>query len=97
MKLALRQSGGVAGLVRAITTDDLSPPDRAKALQLLEQSGIKSAFEQTSPQARDAQRYELTVWEDSHSYRVVIDDTTLPETLEPLIEFLSERARPVKR
>lgn len=96
MKVTFRQSGGYAGLIVGCELDtDSLPADEAATLQsLVEESGILQAKGGYAPQGRDLLQYEITIETSEGVHRVLLDDTTIPESAVPLIEYLQSRAAP---
>jgi len=96
MKVKFQQSGGFAGLIRGceLDTDDLSA-DEARTLQsLVEQSNLEGIKGGQTPGARDLMTYEITVETGEGVHHVSFDDMSMPESVEPLLEFLESRAKP---
>lgn len=97
MKVILRQSGGVAlgtKIWEAQEDTTLLPPDAATRLKsLVEQSGILAAAGGRAPRARDAFTFELTIaMDDGTVHHKVFDQTTLPESAAPLMEYLTDKS-----
>jgi hypothetical protein len=96
MKVIFQQSGGFAGLIRGceLNTDDL-PAAEAKELQsLVKQSRLKNVKGGPTPGARDLMVYEIIVETGDEVQRVSFDELSVPERVEPLIDFLQGRAKP---
>jgi hypothetical protein len=97
MKVIFRQSGGI-GLgtkIREAQEDTaLLPSDEATRLQsLIEQSGLLDAAGGRAPQARDAFTFEITIeMDDGTVHHKVFDQMTLPESADPLIEYLTDKS-----
>ena len=98
MKVKFGQSGGYAGLRRGCELDtDSLPADEAATLQsLVEQSGILQAKSGRTPTARDLFNYDITIETSQGSHHVSFDDMTMPESVDPLLEYLQDRAKPVR-
>jgi hypothetical protein len=97
MKVKFSQSGGYAGLRRGCELDTNSlPADQAAKLQsLVEQSGILEAKSGHAPHARDLFNYDITVETTQGDRTVSFDDLSLPEGVEPLLEYLQSCAKPL--
>lgn len=97
MKVKFSQSGGFAGLSRGCDLDtDSLPSDEAATLQsLVQESGILQAKSGRSPNARDLFNYEITVETSQGVHNVSFDDLSMPEGVEPLLEYLQNQAKPV--
>lgn len=71
------------------------PAGEADALRgLVQQSEVERAESTAQSRGRDVEVYEIVIRSGDHEHRVRFDDMTLPEALEPLIDFLRVRARP---
>ena len=96
MKITFRQSGGFAGLIQGceIDTDLLSAEEAVQLQSLVEQSGILQAKSQFTPEARDLCNYEVTLETNEGTFRVLLDDMTMSESAEELLEYLQQRSQP---
>ncbi|MFB2772751.1 protealysin inhibitor emfourin [Pelatocladus sp. BLCC-F211] len=101
MKVKFSQSGGYAGLRRGceLDTDSLPSDEAAKLQSLVEQSGILQAESRHAPHARDLFNYNITIEtsEDDAIRTVSFDDLSLPESAEPLLEYLQDCAKPLSK
>ena len=99
MKITFRQSGGYAGLVMGseIDTDSLAAEEAAKLKSLVEQSGILQAQSKQTPNSADLLYYEITIETKKGIHQVSFDDMSLPESAIPLLEYLQDRAKPLRR
>jgi hypothetical protein len=97
MKVKFSQSGGYAGLIRGceLDTDSLSPAEATKLQSLVEQSGILQAQSKHAPHARDLLNYNITVETSEGAPTVSFDDLSLPENVQPLLEYLQSCAKPL--
>lgn len=98
MKITFRRSGGVAlgtKISEAKEDTDLLPPDEAASVKsVVEQSGILEAEGGRAPRARDAFSLEIIIeTDDGKVYHKVFDQTTLPESADPLIEYLTAKSK----
>jgi hypothetical protein len=99
VKITFRQSGGFAGLIQGceLESDDLSPDERARLLQLVDacERATRSA-PQAPSRARDAMTYRLNVDRPkAGALRLAFDETTSPEC-DRLVEFLQKYVGPRK-
>jgi len=97
MKVRYEQSGGWGnplGKTCELDTEQLDHQDAETLKKLVEQSQVGRSMEARSPHARDAINYEITIEEGEQRFQVRMDDTTLPEKMMPLIDFLQSRAKP---
>ncbi len=103
MKVTFRQSGGFAGLIRGAALDvDKLPAKEAKRLKELisrvdrkKAEAVGSGAPSRSAAAADVGGYEITIEDAAGTARLTLDDMTMTEELEPLVRFLSDRAKPV--
>jgi hypothetical protein len=97
MKVRFRQSGGFGGLVLGCDLDTHTlPPGEARALtRLVRRAKLKDLAPRRAGPARDLQTYEITVEGAGMIVKASLDDLSVRPTIEPLIRFLSDRARAV--
>lgn len=95
MKIKFQQSGGIAGrhVACALDTTQLSPADRQQLESLVEQGDIRESLEKRTEQGRDLQQYEIHLEKGDKSYRIVVDDRSVPDKLKPLLKALQRHAR----
>ena len=95
MKVRFRQTGGFGGLVLGcdLDTSTLPPAEAQELTRLVKQANLKNIQTGGSQKARDLQNYEITVEGDSMTARATFDDMSVDPDVEPLLEFLRERAR----
>lgn len=90
------QSGGFAGVHKTFETalKDLQPQDAEKLSELIISSGLMKAknVKKTNPNAADVFFYQFKLINGKNEYQATYDDTTLPETFRPLLEFLKTKA-----
>ncbi|PSB04980.1 protealysin inhibitor emfourin [Merismopedia glauca] len=98
MKIKFRQSGGYAGLRIGCELDtNLLPPEEATKLQsLVEQSDIFPTKSDRSENTADLINYEITIETKEGTHQVTFDDLTLPENIIPLLDYLQDRAKPLR-
>jgi len=96
MIVSFRQGGGFAGLIWGCELDTSTmPAGEADALRgLVQQSEVERAGSIVQSRGRDVEVYEIVIRSGDREHRVRFDEMTLPEGLEPLIDFLRVRARP---
>jgi len=96
MRITFVQSGGFAGTIKGCQIDaaDLAPDECRELESLLAGSGLTESFERFSETGRDLRQYEIVIEQDAAVQRICCDDRSVPESLRPLIAFLSARARP---
>ena len=96
MKITFRQSGGYAGLIKGceLDTDEL-PANEATAIKgWVKSSGILVLKSAHSKAARDVFNYSIAIETSEGAHHVEVDDTTVPESLRPLLNYLRKRAEP---
>ena len=96
MRISFRQSGGVAGRVRAceIETEGMQA-DAGRALEcMVRESGIMEGIASRASRGRDLQRYEIEVEMGRERFSARFDDLAVPPALAPLLDYLNARARP---
>jgi len=95
VRISLRQTGGVAGLIRGVELEsDELPPDQRRALETFLASDEASRLAARSPAARDALTYRLRVERPGGELTFAFDEPSLPPQLEALVDFLQPRLRP---
>jgi hypothetical protein len=96
MRIQFERSGGFMGRTvnLAVDLDDL-PAGEAEALRrLVEQADFSGLNKDLAPtQARDDFQYRITVETEKGEHTVRVSDASAPESLRPLLEELSRRAR----
>jgi hypothetical protein len=97
MKIRYRESGGFAGISRGVDIDtETLPADEAhRVLALIEEAAPQDLQREGPPGARDLQRYEIIVERDDGRTVLRFDDATIPETVDALLAWLQDRARPL--
>ncbi len=97
MKVVFRQSGGFAGLIRAVEldTDDLPPEEAAELYSLVQQSDLQNTRGESESRWRDLQTYEIRVETGEDVYEVAFDDSNVPAGVTPLLAFLRKRSKPL--
>jgi len=96
MHIEFSRSGGFAGirLVASVDTEDL-PADQASSLnQLIREAEFFGLPEKLAPEkpAPDRFEYQLTIKASEKSHSVVVNDAAAPESLRPLLNYLTTLA-----
>ena len=96
MRVALRQSGGFAGLVQSCRLDAAAVPALAwqRLTAMVDAAGLEQSCECLSETCRDGLIYELEIERDSSRVLAVFDEVTLPAAARLLVAFLQERLQP---
>ena len=96
MKVRFRQTGGFGGLVLGcdLDTSALPPADAQELTRLIKQAKLEKVQHKRSEKARDLQNYEIAV-ENDVTVRTSFDDMSVDANVEPLLDFLRQRARAV--
>lgn len=97
MKVRFRQTGGFGGLVLGCDFDTtaMTRDEADELLRLVEQANMQAVGERKHPQGRDLLTYEIALEESGKRLKVSFDSMTTPPQIEPLLQFLSQRARAV--
>jgi len=94
------QTGGFAATFKGVelNTAKLSCADACSLVETIKKSGIlkESTVKKTNPQAADVFYYDIVVQEKNRTHHVTFDDTTVPDSYRPLVEFLRTRATDIK-
>ena len=95
-RIILGQTGTVIGLLRATDTNELSEQEQARAIELLKESNILSSPSRSeqSRQRADLANYQLIIIKGQRRYSYTFDDSTLPQSLRPLRDYLAKRGKP---
>ena len=93
MKIQFRQSGGFAGLTRSckLDTASMSPAD-AGQLESMARASTKSPGVSTT--GADMICYEIEITDGGRKRKLIVDDMTLTAELAPLVEYLTQQAKP---
>jgi hypothetical protein len=97
MKVRFRQTGGFAGLVLGcdLDTSTLPRPEAQELTRLIKQANLEKAQPKRSDKARDLQNYEIAVESDDVTAKATLDDMNVDSAMQPLLDFLRDRARPM--
>jgi hypothetical protein len=98
MKIKFRQSGGYAGLRTGVDLDinSLTADESTQLESLVKTSEILKAKSGRTENAADLINYEITIENQDGTHQINFDDLTLPETAIPLLDYLQERAKPIR-
>lgn len=99
MKIEFRQSGGYGGLIMGtkINTDSLTAKEAAELQSLVEQSNLLQAQSKQTPNSADLLQYQITIQTKEGVRQISFDDLSLPENAIPLVEYLQDRAKPIRQ
>jgi hypothetical protein len=95
-----KQTGGFMGVNRLYEQNlsQLPKAEMQKLDQLVRQSGLMNASEKkTNPRACDVFIYDFSFTQAGKTYQAVFDDTTLPASYRPLVEYLKDKVKDQKR
>lgn len=97
MKVRFRQTGGFGGLVLGCDFDTatMAQDEANELLRLVRQANIQEAGERRHPRGRDLLVYEITLEESGKQTKISFDSMTTPPQVEPLLQFLAQRAHAV--
>jgi hypothetical protein len=97
MKVRFRQTGGFGGLVLGcdLDTSTLPPAEAQELTQLVKRANLEKIQTRRSEKARDLQNYEIAVEGEGLTTKKSLDDMSVDANVEPLVEFLRQRARAV--
>jgi hypothetical protein len=97
MKIRFRQTGGFGGLVLGcdLDTSTLPPAEGQELIRLVKQANLEKMQTRRSEKARDLQNYEIGVEDDGMTAKATFDDMSIEASVEPLLDFLRDRARPM--
>jgi hypothetical protein len=97
MKIRFRQTGGFGGLVLGndLDTSTLPPAEAQELARLVKQANLEKIQTRRSEKARDLQNYEIAVEGDGLTAKATFDDSSIDPNVEPLLDFLRQRARAV--
>ncbi|HSE85568.1 MAG TPA: protealysin inhibitor emfourin [Candidatus Binatia bacterium] len=95
MKIRFRQTGGFGGLVLGcdLDTSTLPPAEAQELTRLVKQTNLEKIQPQRSEKARDLQNYEIAVEGEGLTAKATFDDMSVDPNVDPLLEFLRQRAR----
>jgi hypothetical protein len=99
MNIKFRQTGGFAGLTKAIEIDTTKiPPNEAEVLKLMLDRASFFEMSVPSPGAMpDREQYTLSVESEGRSRQLQLGASNLPAQLRELVDYLSKQAQYEKR
>jgi hypothetical protein len=86
-----------ARLSTTVESATLSAEDHRTLRSLVDSSGLAATRPSRGPGAPDRLQYHLTVEEDGRTIELRLAETEVPETLQPLLDWLTDRARGLRR
>jgi hypothetical protein len=94
MKISFERSGGFAGLIlaTAIDTQTLSSAESEQIHQIMDVDffGLPKADSSSQP---DRFHYQITVEEGDRQHTVEFGESTMPDSLRPLVDWMLERCK----
>jgi hypothetical protein len=96
MQISFERSGGFAGISLNTTVDtaNLPPTDAAQLRQLVEVADFfHLPARMASPAQPDRFQYQLTVEDGDRHHTAILDESAVPGTLRPLLDWLLNAAR----
>ncbi len=92
MLISLERSGGFAGISKVIEIDSAKLPQNQaeQLLMLLETANFFNlpAYIADESKQRDRFQYTLTVEDKNKQHTVTVNESSIPETLKPLIDWI---------
>ena len=102
LKVRFRQSGGYGGLIRGceLSAAETGPDEFQQLERLLNASGLATRAAgggaKAPSSAADLIEYDLEIETSDGKKHVVLKDDGVDEKIQPLIEFLQKRSKPIK-
>lgn len=97
MKIHFQRTGGFGGMILSndIKIEELSDDDAQELISKMEDADFFNLPEQMRASGRGVDRfqYQITAETEQASHSVSVDESAIPETLEPLIKKLIRLAR----
>ena len=78
-----------------LDTNTLPRAEAQELTRLIKQAKLEKAQPKRSDKARDLQNYEIAVESDDVTAKATLDDMSVDSGVEPLLDFLRDRARPM--
>ena len=78
-----------------LDTSALPKAEAQELTRLIKQANLDKAQPKRSDKARDLQNYEIAVESDDVTAKATLDDMSIDSAMEPLLNFLRDRARPM--
>lgn len=99
MKIKFRQTGGFAGLTKAIEIDTAQiPSNEAEVLTLMVDRA--SFFEVSEPPSQampDREQYAISIESEARNRQLYLGASNIPAQLKELVDYLAKQARYEKR
>ena len=95
MKIHFERSGGFAGLTLSTVVDsaELHPSAARELASLVDRSGLTAAAgHRTTNRAPDGFSYSVTIDDGGRCSDFASDETSLPDSARPLVDWLTRRA-----
>lgn len=98
MHIRFKQTGGFAGLTKTFETEleELSAADASELRSLVDASRWRETSIPPAPSFPDAFSYQLEISDAGENRRFFFHDGNAPESLKPLLDWISDRARHAK-
>src|ERR1700676_3279526 len=98
MRILFKRSGGFAGIsqTKSISTDQMPAEEAQKVTSLVQQAGffaLPPVIESTQPGA-DRFQYQISVDGEQGAHSVQVDESAVPPSLQPLLDWMKNSARP---
>lgn len=95
MKVYFRQSGGFAPVFLGVQLDtEAAPgPESEELERLVETSGILNLSDARCPGGKNMSLYTFDIEHGPHKHIVTLDQLSVPDAVQPLLEFLKARSR----
>ena len=99
MKIKFRQTGGFAGLTKAVEIDTANiPPNQAEVLKLMVDRS--SFFQVSAPPSQslpDREQYAISIESEEKSHHLNLGASNIPAQLKELVDYLAKQAQYEKR
>jgi hypothetical protein len=97
MKIHFRRTGGFGGMILSndLQIEELSDDDAQELISRMEDADFFNLPERMQASGRGVDRfqYQITAETEQASHSVSVDESAMPESLEPLIKKLTRLAR----
>jgi hypothetical protein len=99
MKIDFRQTGGFAGLTKAvtITNSEISGEEADEINTMVSESEFFSIPEPPADTNPDEEQYFISIENEGQARKIFMPRSKVPSELKPLISFLKKRAKYEKR
>jgi hypothetical protein len=94
-RILFERTGGFAGirLEADIEVNDLPEDEKSELLELLDDMDFDELLEELSSATPDGFVYSITVISNKKEYKVLTDESSMPNDMQPLIETLESMAK----